>query len=115
MFRWIAARPALELILVSLGLIADGFLGAWVSTRIRAQSLVVWFALLSGNISLLVWMYLARYSHLSLPVASMIFDLLYNIAWMVGLVYLGAKVSTPQMVGIALIVVGVSLLAAPVP
>ena len=110
LFEWIANRPRLELILVAIGLILDGVLGAWISSRVRGQFFGIWACFLSGNLSLLVWAYLTRYSKMSLPTASIAFDVLYNAAWFVMLIYLGQKMTYVQMIGIALVTLGVALL-----
>jgi drug/metabolite transporter (DMT)-like permease len=116
-FEWVSARPALEFTLVAIGLILDGFLGAWISTHIRAQTFPVWAAFLSGNLSLLMWTYLARYSKMSLPVASVFFDLAYNAAWIFALVYLGQRMTQWQIIGMAIAVIGVAIMGyrTPVP
>lgn len=116
-FEWLATHKYLEIALVSVGLVLDGILGAWISTKIRAQSFIVWTALLSGNLSLFVWMYLARFSKMTLPVASVLFDIVYNISWIFALVYFGTKVTSTQMIGILLTILGVAFMSyhTPVP
>ena len=116
-FEWIASKPTIELLLVGLGLILDGILGAWISTHVRAQSLAIWFTFLSGNISLLVWAYLAKFSKMTLPTASILFDCVYNFAWFLALIYLGQKMTPVQLAGIVLVTLGIALLGyhTPVP
>lgn len=115
--EYIAARPLLEIALVAIGLILDGILGAWISFHVRDKSIAMWFTFLSGNISLCVWMYLARYSKMSLPTASIAFDLIYNAAWFIALIYLGQKMTAIQMAGISLVTIGIALMSyhTPVP
>lgn len=107
---WLAARPKLELIVVGIGLILDGMLGAWISTQVRAHGLSVWFFLLSGNMSLFVWMYLSRFSKLHLTTASLVFDCIYNLAWFGALIYLGEPITPTRILAVILVVAGISLL-----
>lgn len=108
--EWIAARPYLEMALVAIGLILDGCLGGWISTKVRNQQYGVWFTFLSGNISLLIWAYLSKWSQMSLPKASVFFDVVYNASWFLMLIYLGARMTPIQMFGIALVTLGIALL-----
>lgn len=106
---WLASRPWLEFTLVSIALIIDGIFGAWLSTRIRAQTLSFWFTFLSGNISILVWAYLTKYSHMKLVAASLFFDIVYNVAWMLALIYFGEHLSGFQLLGVFLVMIGIGL------
>lgn len=107
--NWLASRPWLEILLVSIALVCDGILGAWLSTKIRAGTISIWFVLLSGNISIMVWAYLSKFSKMQLVTASLFFDIIYNVAWMLALVYFGQHLTGYQLAGVMLVMIGIGL------
>jgi hypothetical protein len=100
----------LEFIAVAILLMAEGALGGWISTQIRENGFGWYFVFLSGNLSVFVWAYLAKYSKMNLATASILFDLLFNISWFVMIAYLGIKFNTVQAIGIGLIILGIAFL-----
>ena len=62
-------------------------------------------------------MYLAKYSRLTLPTASILHDIVYNLSWFIMLAWLGVKMTPIQMTGIMLVTLGIALMSynTPVP
>ena len=108
---WLASKPKLEFVILAIGLAIDGALGAWISVNVRTQSIGVWVSFLTGTIAMFVWAYLSRWSKMQIVMASLFFDLVYNVSWFATIILLGASMSASKWIGVALVMAGLLLLA----
>jgi multidrug transporter EmrE-like cation transporter len=100
-----------ETTLVTSALVLIGILGAYLSRQVRADELH-WSAMyITTFLSSSVWIYLTRVSSLSLVWASCLYDVVYCLAFFLGFLLLGERVSWIQAVGVVLLLAGMSLVS----
>ena len=95
-----------EFLLVSVALVVMQALGAWLSVKLRNNQMPIWTSFLLGNVSGLVWLYVSKWSKLNLLFASLFFDIVTCVVWTIVLVCLGDKMTTNQVIGTTIAVVG---------
>jgi drug/metabolite transporter (DMT)-like permease len=94
-----------------IALVAIGFLGAFLSQQSRAGELHWSVMYVTAFLSSSVWIYLARFSSMPLVWASCLYDVVYCLAFFLGFLLLGERVSWIQGVGLVLLVLGLGLVS----
>lgn len=83
--------------------------GAIISKAINAGSIAWYWAVSTSILSGLAWGWIAKNKDISLVYASVLYDVLYAITYVVFLAYAGEKITTMQAVGIGISILGVAI------
>jgi hypothetical protein len=97
----------LGFLLIALG----GYVSATIMTAIRAGSISAWWGPATGLVPVLAWNYLAKFSPLSLPLITLVFEVTLTISALVALAYYGFRPSRVQYLGMAISILGLALMA----
>jgi accessory gene regulator protein AgrB len=96
----------LEMTIISILVVIFAILSAWVSIKIRANEVGVWAYFMTGNLTLMTWVWISKYSKVNLLFASFLCDILVAITWAVVLFYFGDKLTVNQMIGSTIALAG---------
>ena len=99
-----------ENVLVGVALAVAAIVGALVSRHVRDGGSFIW-TYAAGMIGISVWAWQSRSSAMSLAMASLYFDVVYNVAWFMTLVAMGERMKPVHGVGAALLLGGLALLS----
>jgi len=100
-----------NLILPYVALFTTGVIGAFITKKVQSGILPIWSAIGPSIISGLLWGYIARRSH-SLSLMSVLVDVIYTAAFVIGFIILGDRLTYLQIVGFLISLVGVAMMAA---
>jgi hypothetical protein len=98
----------LKTILLMILLALLGLFGAYTSVQIRRDAWPVFTLIPVSLASVCIWMAQVK-SKQSLAFSSVLFDLVYGCSYMVGFVLLGEAAGWKQVLGMALAVIGLTL------
>ena len=96
-------------LLCGLGLCISGAACAFLGKRVRYEHWNPLWSYVSGAGSLSCWAWLAKYSPMSLANASIIFDVVYGLAYFAALQVMGEPFTKLQALGIVLCGMGTIL------
>ena len=100
-----------NLILPYAALFATGVIGAFVTKKVQAELLPIWAPIGPSIVSGLLWGFISRRSH-SLSLMSVLVDVIYTAAFVVGFVMLGDRLTPLQIAGFIVSLLGVAMMAA---
>ena len=83
--------------------------GAIVSKAINEGTISWYWAVSTSVLSGLSWGWIAKNKDISLVYASVLYDVLYAITYVVFLAYAGEKITTMQAVGVGISILGVAI------
>lgn len=89
-----------------LAIIATATLGAGISKGINTGIMSWYWAVVSAMVSGLTWGWIARHKDVSLVYASVVYDVLYALTYVVFLACAGEKLTAYQVAGVGLSLLG---------
>lgn len=87
-----------------------GLFGAWLAKGISSGAFPWWLPILPSVGTGLLWGWVSRRTQ-NLTLATMVFDVIYTGAFVVGFLLLGDKLNSHQAIGLLLTIVGIALMA----
>jgi len=91
-------------------LFLTGLFGAWLAKSISNGTIPWWMPIIPSVGTGLLWGWVSRRTQ-NLTLATMIFDTIYTGAFVIGFIMLGDKLSTHQVIGVILTLIGIALMA----
>lgn len=89
--------------MISIGwLLPIGLFGAWLSKYVREENWNIGWLFVPAAFATSVWIWLTRRTQANLLVASVVFDVVYALAYVVGYWWLGERATNVQIAGMAL-------------
>lgn len=89
--------------------VGSAAIGAAVSKAINVGSIAWYWAVATSVLAGLAWGWIAKNKDISLVYASVLYDVLYAITYVVFLAYAGEKITTMQAVGVGISILGVAI------
>ncbi len=89
--------------------VGSATIGAFISKAINAGAISWYWAVSTSVLSGLTWGWIAKNKDVSLVYASVLYDVLYAITYVVFLAIAGEKITTWQAIGIGMSIAGVAI------
>jgi drug/metabolite transporter (DMT)-like permease len=100
-----------KLIVPYTALFLLGVIGAHITKKVQNDLLPIWSTIGPSIVSGLLWGWIAKRSQ-SLSLMSVLFDIIYTSAFVFGFFLLGEKLTPFQIVGFAVSLAGIAMMAA---
>jgi len=100
-----------SLVLPYLSLFLTGVVGAYVTKKVQGGTFPVWATVGPSLVSGLLWGAIAKRS-LNLSLMSVLVDVVYTAAFVIGFVILGDRLTPLQIAGFVVALLGVAMMAA---
>ena len=87
-------------------------LGAWYSRKLKAGHNAFFLLMpLNGALTGASWAVMSRLTRMSLAVASVIFDAVYNLSYFFAFLAMGESITFTQALGVACVILGMVLMS----
>ena len=100
-----------SLVLPYASLFILGVIGAHITKKVQSGTFPIWATIGPSILSGVLWGWISRKSQ-SLSLMSVIFDVVYTAAFVFGFYLLGDRLTTLQLAGFIISLIGVAMMAA---
>jgi drug/metabolite transporter (DMT)-like permease len=100
-----------NLIASYFSLFCIGVFGAFITKKVQAGTLPIWAPIGPSIVSGVLWGYISRQSQ-NLSLMSVLVDVIYTAAFVVGFILLGDRLTPLQIAGFIVSLLGVAMMAA---
>ena len=100
-----------NLILPYTILFAVGVVGAFITKKVQSSEWPIWIPIFPSIASGILWGWIAKRSQ-NLSLMSVLVDVLYTAAFVTGFMILGDRLTSLQIVGFIVSLIGVAMMAA---